>query len=204
MSRFNSHITPHNPTLWNHFLEGSVAAWGTLLEDNYRLLFNYGLRFGMDREGVHDCIHDLFLTLWDSRLRLNAHLDNVPFYLLRAFRHKLIKEKQKERTYQPLDDTATDQLREAPLEDWLTSQETAQLNDQRLKALLLTLPARQQEVLYLKFYANLSNQQVADVMHLQPQSVANLLHTALQRLRGQWGVNTGLVILVVLLREVLG
>ncbi len=186
--------------LWAQFLSGSVEAWGTLLDAYYHVLFNYGLRFGVDRERSHDCVHDLFLDLWDARQRLNPNLDTVSFYLLRAFRNKLIRDKQQERTHQELDETATHHLQEIPAEDWLIQEEAVQYNGLRLKTLLTTLPARQQEVLYLKFYANLTNKQVAELMHLQQQSVANLLHTALQRLRSLWGIGSGLALGAIFLR----
>ncbi len=203
MPRLVPHAAANDLTSWNLFLDGDVAAWGTLLDTHYRVLFNYGLRFGSTREGVHDCIHDLFLDLWDGRQRLTTRPDTVAFYLLRALRHKLIKVKQKERTYQELDDRTADFFQEAPIDNWLIDQETAQFNGLRLKTLLGTLPMRQQEALYLKFYANFSNQQISELMGLQQQSVANLLHVALQRLRREWGVNTGLMWLIVWLKAVL-
>ncbi|AQG79281.1 RNA polymerase sigma factor [Spirosoma montaniterrae] len=200
MARLTSRNAHDDLLLWTQFLEGSVTAWGTLLDAHYHILFNYGLRFGIDRERSHDCVHDLFLDLWDGRQRLNATLDNVSFYLLRAFRNKLIREKQHERTHQELNEITTEHLQETPAEDWLISEETIRYNGLRLKGLLTTLPARQQEAIYLKFYANLSNKQVAELMHLQQQSVANLLHTALQRLRSLWGISSGLALWAIALR----
>lgn len=198
MARLASRSVQDDHLLWTQFREGSVQAWGLLIDHYHHVLFNYGLRFGVDRESLHDCVQDLFLDLWDGRQRLNADVENVPFYLLRAFRHKLIKQKQKERTYQELTDTTTDQFQDPPFETWLTNQEATQLNGLRLKKLINSLPARQQEVLYLKYYANLGNKEIAELMSLQPQSVANLLHVALDRLRSQWGVSSSLPSLVLL------
>lgn len=203
MSRFISRNAQDDLLLWTQFLGGDVQAWGTLLDGYYAVLFNYGVRFGVDRQQAHDSIHDLFLDLWDGRSRLTARLDNVSFYLLRAFRNKLIKEKKKKRTHFELDEKAVLHLQEMPIEDWLADQETTQLNGLRLKTLLTTLPTRQQEALYLKFYVNLSNTQVAELMNLQQQSVANLLQVALQRLRAQWGNRSALSIGLFLLRSLL-
>ncbi|MBC7891535.1 MAG: sigma-70 family RNA polymerase sigma factor [Sphingobacteriaceae bacterium] len=203
MARYVSRPAHDDLLLWTRFLEGDVQAWGDLLDFNYRVLFNYGLRLGANRELVHDCIHDLFLDLWDGRQRLHRSPENVVFYLLRSFRNKLIREQQKGRTQSTLDESTAGQWQESTVEDLLTDQETTHINSLRLKNLLASLPARQQEVLYLKFYVNLSNSQLAEVMNLRPQSAANLLHVALQRLRSAWGVHSGFPALLLFLRWLL-
>ncbi|MBC8152997.1 MAG: sigma-70 family RNA polymerase sigma factor, partial [Bacteroidetes bacterium] len=40
--------------------------------------------------------------------------------------------------------------------------------------------------IHLKFYAELSNDEIADILHVNKQSVANLLHRGLSRLRDDW------------------
>lgn len=203
MAHFISRSAHDDLQLWTRFLEGDVQAWGNLLEAYYRVLFNYGLRLGADREVVHDGIHDLFLDLWDGRLRLNRKPENVSFYLLRSFRNKLVREQQSSRTQSSLEESNLTQFQQGSVEEWLTDQETAHINGLRLKNLLASLSARQQEVLYLKFYVNLSNQEIAELMHLRPQSAANLLHMALQRLRTAWGINSGFSAVLFLLSYLL-
>jgi len=77
------------------------------------------------------------------------------------------------------------------VEDWLVDQESSHLADARLRHLLSNLPAREQEALFLKYYENLSNQQIAELMTIRKQSVANLLNKALLHLRQHWEVNFG-------------
>ena len=56
-----------------------------------------------------------------------------------------------------------------------------------LMKILATLPARQQEVLQLKFQNDLSYQQIAEITKTTANSVGVLIHTALTTLRQRYG-----------------
>ena len=56
-----------------------------------------------------------------------------------------------------------------------------------LTKILATLPARQQEVLQLKFQTDLSYQQIAEIIKTTANSVGVLIHTALTTLRQRYG-----------------
>lgn len=56
-----------------------------------------------------------------------------------------------------------------------------------LAKILATLPARQQEVLQLKFQNNLSYQEIAEITRTTANSVGVLIHTALKTLRQKYG-----------------
>ena len=172
--------------LWTRFQHGDVQAWSALLEGYYRTLFNYGRRLETDRDLLHDCIQELFLNLWDSRANLNPSPVSVSFYLLRAFRNLLLKEVQKRTRQHPNDESLSEVADSITIEDWLIDREEVQLTHSRIKNLLCTLSPREQEIVFLKFYENLSNQQIADLLNIRKQSVANLLYSGLQHLRLTW------------------
>ena len=56
----------------------------------------------------------------------------------------------------------------------------------KLKKTLSLLSKRQKEIIYLKFYQHLDHGQIAELMNLNSQSVYNLLHEAIQKLRNLW------------------
>ena len=60
-----------------------------------------------------------------------------------------------------------------------------------LLRIVATLPARQQEVIQLKFQNDLSYQQIAEVMHTTANNVGVLLHTALKKLRERYSEVAG-------------
>lgn len=178
--------------LWQRFKTGDVQALDTLAGRHYRHLYNYGLRLTLDTELVRDTIQDLFLELWDRR----AFVSDVIFvktYLLTALRHKLTKERRR----QP--QSSTDDLVPAEIpfdvsvEQQLIHDEIQTEQARELHRLMATLSKRQQEVLYLRFFQNLDNQAIAQIMDLERQSVANLLHRTLKELRENW--TFGMVVL---------
>lgn len=58
--------------LWQTFREGDSYAFEQLLELYYPLLLNYGNRLSKDREFVKDCLHDLFVELWNRKENLTT------------------------------------------------------------------------------------------------------------------------------------
>jgi RNA polymerase sigma factor (sigma-70 family) len=68
----------------------------------------------------------------------------------------------------------------SPVEEVLHQEELA-----RMRAVLATLPAREQEILRLKFGGGLSNQEIGKVMRLRPGNVAVILFRALRKLRSK-------------------
>ncbi len=53
----------------------------------------------------------------------------------------------------------------------------------KMRQVLAGLSKRQQEVIYLRFYMDADIDEIAEIMSLHRQSVYNLLHDALKRLR---------------------
>lgn len=60
------------------------------------------------------------------------------------------------------------------------------------------LPARQKETVYLKFYKNLSNTEVAEVMQVNYQSVGNNIQKAIHKLKSILQSDSDTVILFLL------
>ena len=56
----------------------------------------------------------------------------------------------------------------------------------KLEQVMNQLPARQKELIYLRFHQNLSFEQIAEIMQLGRQSVYNLLQKSLLSLRRHW------------------
>lgn len=69
--------------------------------------------------------------------------------------------------------------------DHLSPDEAVLLREQfaGLAALIVTLPPRRQEIITLRFYGGLRNQEIAEVLHLDERTVASHLSRALADLR---------------------
>ncbi|MBD2755995.1 RNA polymerase sigma factor [Spirosoma validum] len=184
MSVFPSSVTDDHQ-LWRQFREGDTVALGQLAKKYYQTLFNYATKFTRDKTLIEDSIQDIFLKLWEHRNQLSDTLF-VKFYLLKTLRHHLFKTHHK---HLPISETMHDWLDLSEgdsAESRIIDEENWQLTRQQLTSRVADLSKRQQEALYLRYYENLTYEQIAQTMGINSQSVANLLQNSLKRLRDHW------------------
>ncbi|WAC13523.1 RNA polymerase sigma factor [Dyadobacter pollutisoli] len=172
--------------LWQTYLSGDNHALGILAERYYRTLRRYGLKFGVDASVAEDCIQDLFLELGQNRHRIND-TNSVKFYLLKALRNNVLQYLRYQQRFLGNDQ---DWMPELPdyinAEALLIEKETLSDSLFQLKTLMETLPKREREVLYLRYYENLSVAEISEIMGINRQSVSNFLQKALSKLRTKW------------------
>ncbi|GAB3880526.1 RNA polymerase sigma factor [Spirosoma agri] len=180
-----SSLPDDDPILWQQFREGNTVAFSQLAKKYYQTLFNYATKFTKDTTLIEDSIQDVFLKLWEHRSQLSDTLF-VKFYLLKTLRHHFIKLHQK---HLPVSETLhgwLDVSDDTDAENRIINEESWQLTTQQLKNRVADLSKRQQEALYLRYYENLTYEQIAQTMGINSQSVANLLQNSLKRLRDHW------------------
>ncbi|WP_375448564.1 RNA polymerase sigma factor [uncultured Fibrella sp.] len=179
-------MTYQDPELWQLYRQGDREALGQLVERYYRSLKHYGLKFKVDEFIVEDCIQELFLQLWQNRLHINK-TESVKHYLFKALRHHILQylRVQKRATFQELDwdDSGAE---EADSESLMILKESLDMLTNTIQIQLASLPAREREALYLRYYEGLSIPEIADVMNVNRQSVSNFLQKALSKMRSKW------------------
>jgi RNA polymerase sigma factor (sigma-70 family) len=180
--------------LWQRFKAGDERAFGELAKVHYRSLYNYGSRLTPDSELVWDTIQDLLLELWDRRATVGDAVF-VKTYLLKALRYKLLKGLSHAMPTAADESVAEQLVFDVPVEQQIIDDENQTEQIRHLHRLMATLSKRQQEVLYLRFYQNLENHEIAQIMGLERQSVANLLHRTFKELRTHWPTSTLLTLL---------
>jgi RNA polymerase sigma factor (sigma-70 family) len=181
--------------LWQRFKVGDERALGELARVHYPSLYNYGLRLTRDSELIWDTIQDLFLEIWDHRETIGDAVF-VKTYLLKALRYKLLKTRTHHSAVYIEDSESTNIPFSASIEEEIIDDELHTGQARLLHQLMTTLTKRQQEALYLRFYQNLDNQEIAQIMGMERQSVANLLHRTFKELRSQWSPDLFMSLLV--------
>lgn len=193
--------TPDNGSLrWRQFKKGDRDAFAAIYQQHIVSLIAYGLRLCPDRDLLKDQIQELFVELWNTRENL-SHTDSVKFYLFKALRYKLIRLEKTRHSREALlshaPEWAGDQLHH-PVETSIVEQELAESRIALLKKALHDLTARQQEVIHLRFYQGFTHDQIALLLNMNHQSVSNLLHRALVRLRDKLRLPVALSLLLLL------
>jgi RNA polymerase sigma factor (sigma-70 family) len=172
--------------LWHSLRRGDANALGTLMTTQYNALYQYGIKFTNETDLVRDCIQDLFLDLWEKHKTL-SDVKSVRPYLLLALRNKVLKAIVKQNRMVDIDNILFDfKDPNFNAEQKQILDETDIQNNNRLQKLMSELTDRQREILHLRFYQNLDNEDIANVMSVNKQSVANLLHRTLKELKERW------------------
>ncbi len=168
--------------LWKDFKNSSSEAFSLLYSTYFSVLQTYGKRLGADSMVVQDAIHDLFLDLWRMRENLSDSV-SIQFYLCRCLRRRLhIHAKM---LLPVLEESPDWQLYTECFESTLIREEA--MNDACLFVgrMLELLSRREKEVVLLKYYHNNSVREVALLLSIKEQTVRNLMHRALLKLRKQ-------------------
>lgn len=166
---------------WELFLQGDERAFEQLYHQYYHLLFNYGYRLSTDKELIREGIQHLFVKLWTNRGGLSA-TPHVKQYLFKAFRNHLLSllEQHRKETFLPGDEAS---LVQDSREEKIIRLETAWQNSRKVQEMLSTLTPRQKEAIHLRFFGNLSYEEIASVMDMQVGGTYKLIYRALERLR---------------------
>jgi RNA polymerase sigma factor (sigma-70 family) len=173
--------------IWQQFLLGDVAAFERLMSIHFRTLFHYGCKFSRDHEFVKDSIQDLFMHLWEKRTRLNSEAAVKPYLMasLRRLMHRSASSKLWVGEENKEDASQIFELEFSVEEQYITNESTL-VRTRQLEKLMQELPKRQKEVIYLKFFQELSREQISEIMAVSPQTVSNLLQIAIKQLKKHW------------------
>jgi len=166
---------------WEKYLEGDKEALGEIFQEYFQDFVAYGLKIINSEDLVKDCIQELFVYLWDRRLKL-PKVNNVKVYLLICLKNDLLQTLKSVRH-----DKADSNIHHAPIaisvEDFIIEKEQESELAEKVVSCLKKLTDRQREVIYLRFYLNLDFSELSEVMDMNVQSVRNLLFRALRKIR---------------------
>ena len=163
-------------------VSGDVKAFSRLYDLHVNMLFNYGCRLTTDKELLKDCIHDVFIKIFSKREDL-SEIANFKSYLFISLKNKLCDESRKRINYS---DQAVEELNPVASEnvedDYITFEMDCVPNE-KVKSLLNQLPPRQKEALTLYYIEEKKYEDICVLMDMNYQSVRNLIHRGILKLR---------------------
>ena len=167
--------------VWAKFKAGSEDDFSLLYHHFAPIMLRYGNRITPDKELIRDCLQQVFLSLWKCRTTVGTPAHVQP-YLLKAIRNEILKRGSRTRLYDALPENYHFELEDSH-EHALIQLQTAELTRQRITVLLSQLPARQREVIFLRYYANLKYDEIAAIMNIGQDSVYKTTYKAIARLQ---------------------
>lgn len=171
--------------VWSFFKSGDDQSLNTLLLRYFRPLLHYGSKFCKDRSLVEDVIQDLFLDFLEKRTHLGDPV-SVKNYLFKCLRNNLIRAMKENRVHIELPEEDELFVDFENIEKFLVSLDESAELALKITRFFSFLTKRQKEVLFLRYYENLTNDEIAEMMGISKQSVSNLLLKSINVLRENW------------------
>ncbi len=172
--------------LWEDYRHGDTYALARIMEMYYADLFHWGMRIHNDKEFVKDCLQDVFVNLHRIQHK-SSKVENVKSYLMVIVKRSLIQELEKQKVFRQMQwPEENEPAIEFAIDFRLIKEEEDYHNITKLNYLVNNLPIRQKEIIYLRFYQDLSFDQISEVMQLGKQSVYNLIQKAIKNLKSNW------------------
>ncbi|HMR84670.1 MAG TPA: sigma-70 family RNA polymerase sigma factor [Niabella sp.] len=173
----NNHIY-----LWKLALKGDQRSYQQIVEIYFDQLFYYGLKFSKDRELIKDVIQEVLINIWERRENISDEV-NVKAYLLSSFRRALHRKIKPDIHIVDIQDYHYGFDFNATIDNDIIVTEEARRRLELIKNILNSLSPRQKEIIYLRFFANMSREEIAQTLAIAPQTVSNIIQIALKNLR---------------------
>lgn len=167
---------------WQRLVNSDAQALEWLFDNFSQSLFNYGMKVVDDRELVKDCIQDLFSEIWKNRSRMVVP-ESPKFYLLKALKYKILRDAARHQRTMAFAGVRGESEFALSAESLMISEQSEIENRSAVQSALNKLTPRQREVLMLRYFEDMSHEQIADLLQINKQSVYNLIFSALTALK---------------------
>lgn len=168
--------------LWDKFLSGDKSSFALIYKLYIKDLTKFGFKITKENDLLDEALQELFVSLWLKRASL-APVKHIKTYLIVSLRNLLLRKIQQAQKTQIYN---IDNFLVTALSTESESDTEAELLSKQIQSAIQSLPVRQREALHLKYYQNLSHEEIATIMKINYQSVANLLGRAIHKLKDTW------------------
>ncbi len=155
--------------------------WNAVFAEQLPRVYNY-FCYRLDNEAdIQELTSKTFERAWRARHRYRKELAGFATWLLRIAHNVAIDHLRLAKQFAPLEE-----LEEIPGECGPEGEHETASDVARLRALIPALPARERELLALKYGAGANNREIAGVTGLSESNVGTILHRTVQLLRDRW------------------
>lgn len=187
--------------LWSEFLKGNDNAFKEVYDLYAAALMRYGFKFTQDEDIISETVQDLFVKLWKNRKTIR-HTPSVKNYLYKSYRRLLVEKLHF--SARVIAFPITEEIIQFNFElghDQILMRKERQAELQiALEKALSQMSNRQREIIYLKFYEDMSYDEIAELLGITVKGTYKLLYRALDSLRDNLGNFSMLILYWALLR----
>lgn len=149
--------------------------------------------FTNDKELIKDVIQDLFLDLIEKESRISK-IDNIKMYLFISFRNNLFAAIRKEKRFLTNEFDESLVLKESNYDSESIPGVFGKSGDVEQKEKLIRryfakLTKSQQRIIQLRYFHQLSYEEIASILSINYQSARTLLYRAIKKIRKEYNKN---------------
>ena len=178
---------------WSLLMDGDKESLVKLYNRYYHVLLFIGLKNVADVGLVKDVIQQQFLYFWEKRASL-SEAKNVRSYIIMSFLRRLTSDWVRFRKTKKLE-VAWSKKEEVVFEkSWqerIIEKEHDETTRKNFIDIINTLPARQRELVWLRFYEGLNYDEIAHKTGLAHKTIYNKIYEALVQIRAGYPGSQG-------------
>ena len=159
----------------------TVQEYEQLFRYNYERLYYHSLDIVHDEDVARDVVSDVYVNVW--RLRETITSDTALSYLYTSVRNRSLDQLRHHSRHVPLIEEVIQELEHFSDTDW----EEYETRIRALKAELDRQPERVRRVLYMRFYEQKSNQEVAEQLGITVDGVKKIIQRSFAQMRVSLG-----------------
>jgi RNA polymerase sigma-70 factor (ECF subfamily) len=160
---------------------GDNAAFGQLYDLTFEKIYRFIFYRVGHKEVAEDLTEEVFLKVYEGLQSLHSH-GSFEGWLYRIARHRVIDYYRSKKALIPLDEVENTLEYETNVVDLVNLQ-----NQQKIfLKLLKELAPEQQIVIKLKFFDDLANTEIAELLHKNEGAIRVIQHRALTKLKTLW------------------
>lgn len=162
---------------WNDFLEGDRQAFEQIYRMLLPSLYEYGMRRVKDEDYVKDSIQDVFIKFWENRSKLRS-ISNPKHYLLVALKNSLLNVQLRDGRLSSFGEE-DDFILTYDVESKYIAAEEQRVNAAKLIQALDQLTPKQKEVIFLRYFEELSYEEISVLTNISVKSLYKLNNRAM-------------------------
>ena len=169
--------------LWEKMKAGDQESFSKIFKSYYPKLYAYGIKLIPFPDFIRDHVQDLFINIWQNRGGL-GDVTNLKAYLFVSLRRSLFISKKNKLNTNLLDNISEEDNPALVFDpDEFIDKEFISANvKEKLIKNLNSLPVNQREIIFLRFYHQLTYKEIANIINIKEQSIKNNMPKILQKL----------------------
>lgn len=171
--------------LWKRFKKGDKVAFRAIFDKYSPILYHYGLSYLGNKDFIEDCIHELFLNLWESKESV-ADVESVKYYLIVSFRRTISRQqaliKRRSDMYEEIQEMRVAENEES-IQEIIIDEQIRNNHKDRLNQAIHQLPDKQRQAVVLRFMENKEYDDIVKIMSISYQNARKYVYLGIKKLR---------------------